>query len=158
MRGSKGDLPVALEGAGVISRQAEWGDLSVALEAIAAGTDLAALVRGLPDDRCQCPHWGYVVRGRIRVRYRDREEVVNAGDAYYMSPGHVPIFEEDTDVVEFSPKGEYQAMLEVVARELVGLQAAATAGKAGGRPIDGRREVDGPAASAGVRGSAMEEQ
>jgi hypothetical protein len=52
---------------------------------------------------------------------------VNAGDAYYMPPGHVPIFDEDSEVVEFSPKGEYQAMLEVVARNLVGLQAG-TAG------------------------------
>ena len=128
MRGSKHDLPVAFDGAGVVSRQAEWGDLNVALETFPAGTDPSPLFKGLPDDRCPCPHWGYVVRGRFRVRYRDREEVVHAGDAYYMPPGHVPIFEEDTEVVEFSPKGEYQAMLEVVARNLLGLQAAGTAG------------------------------
>ncbi len=128
MRGSKHELPVAFEGAGVVSRQAEWGDLNVALEAFAAGTDPSPLFKGLPEDRCQCPHWGYVISGRIRVRYRGREEIVNAGDAYYMAPGHVPIFEEDTEVVEFSPKGEYQMMLEVVARNVAALQAASTAG------------------------------
>ena len=128
MRGSKVDLPVAFDGAGVVSRQAEWGDLNVALETLPAGTDPSPLFKGLPNDRCPCPHWGYVVRGRFRVRYRDREEVVNAGDAYYMAPGHAPIFEEDTEVVEFSPRGEYQAMLEVVERNLVGLQAAGMAG------------------------------
>jgi hypothetical protein len=63
------------------------------------------------------------------VRYRGREEVVNAGDAYYLAPGHVPIFEEDTDVAEFSPRGEYQAMLEVVGRNLAAPPATGT-----GRP------------------------
>ncbi len=128
MRGSKHDLPVAFEAASVMSRQAEWGDLNVALETFAAGTDPSPLFRGLPGDRCQCPHWGYVVSGRFRVRYRGREEIVNASDAYYMAPGHVPIFEEDTEVVEFSPKGEYQAMFEVVTRNLAVLQSAGTEG------------------------------
>ena len=118
MRGSKHDLPVAFDRAGVISRQAEWGDLNVALERFPAGTDLSPLFQGLPEDRCQCPHWGYLLRGRLRVRYRDHEELVNAGDAYYMAPGHAPIFEEDTEVVEFSPRGEYQMMREVVAENL----------------------------------------
>ena len=128
MRGSKHDLPVALEGTSVVSRQAEWGDLNVALETFPAGTDLSPLFKGLPDDRGQGPHWGYVIRGRLRVRYRDREEFVNAGDAYYLVPGHLPIFDADTEVVEFSPKGEYQTMLEVVAGNVAKLQAAGTAG------------------------------
>jgi hypothetical protein len=35
-----------------------------------------------------------------------------------MSPGHLPIFDEDTEVVEFSPKGVYQATMEVAARNI----------------------------------------
>ena len=27
--------------------------------------DATPLMNGLPDDRCQCPHWGYVVNGRV---------------------------------------------------------------------------------------------
>ena len=27
--------------------------------------DATPLMKGLPDDRCQCPHWGYVVSGRM---------------------------------------------------------------------------------------------
>ena len=50
--------------------------------------DLAPVLKGLPDDRCQCPHWGYVLKGRMVVTYGDREEIVNAGDAYYLPPGH----------------------------------------------------------------------
>jgi len=119
MRASRHDLPIALEGAGATSRQADWGGLSVALESYRAGTDLAELLRGLPDDRCPCPHWGYVLTGQFRVRYPGREEVVRAGDAYYLAPGHVPIYEHDTEVIEFSPREAYQETYDVVARNVV---------------------------------------
>lgn len=122
MRGSKHDLPVAFEELGVSSRQAEWGDMSVALESFPAGTDTAPIFRGLPDNRCQCPHWGYVINGRIRVSYKDREETLSAGDAYYLAPGHTIMFEQDTAVVEFSPKGEYQKTMEVAAGNIAALR------------------------------------
>src|SRR5262245_24883015 len=108
MRGSKQDVPVTVNAGGVLIQGAEWGDMNVGLESFPAGVETAPLFKGLPDDRCQCPHWGYVIKGRVRVKYSDREEVLKAGDAYYMSPGHTTVFEEDTEVVEFSPKGEYQ--------------------------------------------------
>ena len=122
MRASKQDLPVAFEGGGVISRLAEWGEMNVAREAFPAGLDTAPLFKGLPDDRCQCPHWGYVLEGRMRIRYADREEVIEAGDAYYVEPGHLPLFEEDTEVIEFSPKGEYQKTMEVAERNIATMQ------------------------------------
>src|SRR5947209_3404179 len=113
MRGSKQDVPVAVEVPGVVIRQLEWGEMNAALESFAAGTDTAPIFKGLPDDRCQCPHWGYVLKGRLRVRYADHEEVLRVGDAYYMAPGHPPIYEEDTELVEFSPKDAFQATMEV---------------------------------------------
>ena len=122
MRASKRELPVAFEGDGVVSRLAEWGEMNVALETLPGGTDTASLFKGLPDDRCQCPHWGYVLKGRMRIRYPDREEVIEAGDAYYMEPGHLPLFEEDTEVIEFSPKGEYQKTMEVAERNMAAMQ------------------------------------
>ena len=30
-----------------------------------AGADFTPLFAGLPGDRCDCPHWGYVVEGSI---------------------------------------------------------------------------------------------
>ena len=124
MRASKQDLAVAFEGGGVVSRLAEWGEMNVALETLPGGTDTAPIFKGLPDDRCQCPHWGYVLEGRMRIRYADREEVIEAGDAYYMEPGHLPLFEEDTEVIEFSPKGEYQKTMEVAERNMASMQAS----------------------------------
>lgn len=105
---SKNDLAVAAEMDGFESRQTQWGDLNVALETIAGGMDATELFSPLPDGRCQCPHWGYVVKGRFRVKYADREEVVSAGEAYYLEPGHIPVVEADTELIEFSPAGEYQ--------------------------------------------------
>ncbi len=122
MRGSSEDLPLTFEGDGVVSRQTEWGDMNVALETFPGGLDTAPIFKGLPDDRCQCPHWGYVLKGRMRIRYPDREEVIEAGDVYYMAPGHLPLFEEDTEIVEFSPKGEYRKTMEVAERNIAAMQ------------------------------------
>jgi hypothetical protein len=76
------------------------------------GHSLDALLKGLPDDRCQCPHWGYLFAGSIMVRYSDHEEVFKAGDAFYMSPGHIPSAEAGTEFVQFSPTRQ---LAEVIA-------------------------------------------
>jgi hypothetical protein len=123
MRASKQDLPVDFEGDGVVSRQTEWGEMNVAIETFPGGLDTTPLFKGLPDDMCQCPHWGYVLKGQMRIRYSDHEEVIEAGDVYYMPPGHLPLFEEDTEVIEFSPKGEYQKTMEVAERNMAAMQA-----------------------------------
>jgi hypothetical protein len=81
----------------------EWGGMNAAITRIPAGGDLAALLRGLPGGRCPCPHWGYVIAGRFAVRYPDHEETIAAGEAYYLPPGHLPDYLEDTEVFEVSP-------------------------------------------------------
>ncbi len=122
MRYSCEEIPVETELGEINIRAFEGGDVYARYIDLPAGTDFTPLLAGLPDDRCQCPHWGYVLKGRMRIRYPDREEVIEAGDTYYMAPGHLPLFEEDTEVVEFSPKGEYQRTLEVVARNMAAME------------------------------------
>ena len=85
--------------------------------------DPAPLFRGLPDDRCQCPHWGQVVSGRIVFRYADHDEVFHAGDAYYGAPGHLPLLFAGTEIVEFSPTAELNRTMEIVGRNLAGAQS-----------------------------------
>jgi hypothetical protein len=51
-----------------------------------------------------------------------QSHVGEAGDVYYLEPGHVPFIEEDSELVEFSPKGEYQRTLEVVERNMAAIQ------------------------------------
>lgn len=94
------------------------GGMTVGFESFEADADPAELFRGLPDDRCQCPHWGYVLEGRLTFRYADREETVEAGEAYYAEPGHLPLVTAGTRVVEFSPTAELGRTTEVIGRNL----------------------------------------
>ena len=65
-------------------------DYTVDFVTIKQAHSLAGMFKGLPGEACPCPHWGYLFAGRITVTYADHEEVYEAGDAFYMSPGHVP--------------------------------------------------------------------
>ena len=60
---------------------------------------------------CTCPHWGYVVTGRVTMRYPDHEEVVEAGDAFYFPPGHAPEAEAGTELIQFSPTDELAGVM-----------------------------------------------
>jgi hypothetical protein len=81
--------------------------------------DGTALLKGLPDDRCQCPHWGYVIKGRMTMRFPDREEVYEAGDAFYAPPGHVPVkHEPGTQLVQFSPADDLRKTQAVMMKNL----------------------------------------
>lgn len=124
MRSRKEELPVSLEEEGAFSRDIQWGDMNVAYE-VFPPMDATPFFKGLPDDRCQCPHWGYLLKGRMRIKYHDHEEVVNGGELYYLAPGHIPVVEETVELVEFSPKGEYQKTLEVLTRNMEEMKRAA---------------------------------
>ena len=124
MRGSKQDIPVALESPEATIRQVEWGGISVEIGEIKGNLDVSGLFKGLPNDECQCPHWGYVLKGRLRYRSGDREEVFTAGDAYYVGPGHIPIFEAGLEYVEFSSAAELQRTMEVIEQNMAALQSA----------------------------------
>lgn len=84
--------------------------------------DITPMFKGLPDDRCQCPHWGYVFEGRLTLRFADREEVYEAGDAFYIPPGHTPAGEPGTSFVQFSPAHEYAATMATIEKNMQALQ------------------------------------
>jgi hypothetical protein len=75
--------------------------------------------KGLPDDRCQCDHWGYLLKGSFRVSYVDGpDEVVSAGDAYHLRPGHFVHTLEPVELIELSPVEEHDRTMAVVARNV----------------------------------------
>ena len=82
------------------------GGWTVGFEAYSQDADLAPFFKGLPNDECQCEHMGYVIRGKVGFRSGGDEELFEAGDAYYVGPGHTPILYAGTEVVEFSPTEE----------------------------------------------------
>ncbi|HEY6531442.1 MAG TPA: hypothetical protein VIY72_04005 [Acidimicrobiales bacterium] len=94
------------------------GGFTVGFETYTADADLAPMFAGLPDDRCQASHWGYVIEGRLTFRTADGEETYEAGDAYYVGPGHTPVLYAGTQVVEFSPTQELNETMAVVERNM----------------------------------------
>jgi hypothetical protein len=75
--------------------------------------------RGLPDDRCQCDHWGYLFKGSFRVTYTDGpDEVVRSGEAYHLRPGHFVQTLEPVELIELSPVEEHDRTMATVARNM----------------------------------------
>lgn len=108
----------------VTDRSDRLGEYTVNFTSFHEDVDATPLMRGLPDDRCQCPHWGYVVAGKLTFRYADREEVFEAGDAFYTPPGHVPVqHEPGTEIVLFSPAEELAKTEAVMAKNMEAMQA-----------------------------------
>jgi hypothetical protein len=76
--------------------------------------DGTPLLKGLPDDSCPCPHWGYVVSGKLTYRFSDHDEVFEAGDAFYLPPGHIPFAEAGSELIQFSPSEPLKAVDEAM--------------------------------------------
>jgi hypothetical protein len=108
MRGSRKDRPATVEAKEAIVIETDWADIHVGFETYDEDSDIAPLFEGLPHDRCQCPHWGYVFEGRMHFRNAAHEEVFESGDAFYVSPGHTPFMEAGSEILLFSPKDEYR--------------------------------------------------
>ncbi len=121
MRGSKTDLPKTVDVEELTIWETDWGEMHVNITVCHRRLDITPLLKGLPDNKCQCPHWGMILKGRKVVRYGDHEEVLNGGDAYYMTPGHTTVTDAGTEWVEISPRDKLKATNEAVARNLAAI-------------------------------------
>jgi hypothetical protein len=108
---------IALDGLEVHLENFEGG-YTVCFESHTADVDLAPLFRGLPEDRCQFPRWGYVEAGRVEFRFAGHTERYQAGDAYYVPPGHTPVHHAGARIIEFSPTDSLGAAIGVVMANL----------------------------------------
>src|SRR5689334_15626984 len=109
-----------------VDRSGDLDDTTVSFVTIRQSHSLAPLLRGLPGDSCQCPHWGYVLAGKITVSYADRQETYRAGDAFYMTPGHVPAAEAGTELVQFSPTEQLAETIAVMMANAQAMQAVSS--------------------------------
>src|SRR2546423_9462104 len=88
----------------VVDRNAELEGYGVSFTTFNEDIDATPLMKGLPDNQCQCPHWGYVIAGQVTFRFGERDEVYEAGDAFYTPAGHIPVkHQPGTEFVMFSP-------------------------------------------------------
>ncbi|MEN3281763.1 MAG: hypothetical protein V7607_2903 [Solirubrobacteraceae bacterium] len=107
----------------VVEWAGDLGEYTVNFVTFREDIDLTPLLAGLPDQQCQCPHWGYVLKGRMTFRFGDREEVFEAGDAFYAPPGHVPVHNEPgSEYLQFSPADELRRTSEVIMRNMEAMQ------------------------------------
>jgi quercetin dioxygenase-like cupin family protein len=61
-----------------------------------------------------------VLKGKILVHARTGDEIVVAGQVFYMPPGHAPEFPEDCELFEFAPIAEFKEMMDHVMRQTPG--------------------------------------
>jgi hypothetical protein len=87
----------------VVDRREDMDGYTVEFVSFGADSNLDGPLQALPGGMCQCPHWGYVIEGRMRFVYDGREEVYEAGDAFYTPPGHRPYVDAGTELLQFSP-------------------------------------------------------
>jgi mannose-6-phosphate isomerase-like protein (cupin superfamily) len=102
----------------------ELDGYAVTFVTIRQDADLAPMLKGLPDDKCQCPHWGYVFAGTLTWRYADREEVCEAGEAYYAPPGHTPSATMGSEFLQISPAQELRTVEAAIKKNMQAMQGA----------------------------------
>ncbi|MDX6555426.1 MAG: hypothetical protein QOD86_1621 [Miltoncostaeaceae bacterium] len=113
-------MAVAMESDGLEIRLEPAGEMTVGRFRLPAGTDLRPLVQGLEGDLCQCPHWGYMLKGTLRMHTATGPKEYRAGEAFYWAPGHAPEALDDVEYVDFSPSRELATVLEHVQRQAGG--------------------------------------
>jgi hypothetical protein len=119
MHVSRADLPATVVG-DYEGRTVDSGGMRIAFESMPENFPPdESPFKGLPDDRCQCDHWGYLIEGSFRVSYLDGpDEVVRAGEAYHLRPGHFVQTLEPVELVELSPVSEHERTMAAVARNM----------------------------------------
>jgi mannose-6-phosphate isomerase-like protein (cupin superfamily) len=93
----------------VEDRASDLDGYTVNFVTIKESHSMGPMLASLPGGHCSCPHWGYVLAGSMVVHYADHDDVITAGDAFYLPPGHVPEIEAGTEFVLFSPAEELKA-------------------------------------------------
>ena len=128
MRVAKGDVDVRLEVPGAVIRQRmDFGELegrekiSGECFTLSAGVDTTPLFAGLEGGLCQCPHWGFVLRGRLTTTDgHGAVETVTANDLFYWPPGHNVRVDDDAELVMFSPQHEHRRVIAHMAERIAG--------------------------------------
>ena len=115
MRISKNDVAVKMEIPGAtIRQQIDFGDVTGLAKisgeyfSLSEGVDTTPLFKGLEGDLCQCPHWGFVLRGQLTTTDADGiQETVNTNDLFYWPAGHNVKVNKDAEIIMFSPQNEH---------------------------------------------------
>lgn len=128
MRIAKDDIPVKINGPGAVARQqtnfgdaSGYGQMGAEYFSLGAGADISPLLKGLEGDRCQSPHWGYLLEGKLTVTSAENaQEVINGGDLFYLPPGHTVRADEASEIILFSPQDEHGKVIDHIRAQIPG--------------------------------------
>jgi hypothetical protein len=128
MKIAKEQIPTRIDVPGAVARQiGEFGDatglgvMGGEWFSLGAGTDIQPLLKGLKDDACQAPHWGYIPSGELVVTYTDgKVETCKGGDLFYWPPGHSVRVVEDSEIILFSPQREHTDVMRHMQKAMQG--------------------------------------
>jgi len=117
MKINKNDIPVTMEAPGTKMRtMAGFGGMDVNYHELPKGTDFTPLLKGLDNNSCHCPHYGYIFDGKMKIIYDDgKEDILESGDVFYLPAGHTAIVEANLKMLDFSPSKEHNEVLSHVA-------------------------------------------
>jgi hypothetical protein len=129
MRVAKGNVDVKMEIPGATLRQqldfgdaSGYGKLSAEYFSLAAGVDTTPLFQGLEGNLCQCPHWGFVIKGVITTTDAGgTQETVRTNDLFYWPNGHNVKVIEDAEIVMFSPQREHTHVIDHMREKVRGM-------------------------------------
>ena len=120
MRVTKDDVDVRMEIPGAVIRQrTDFGNaggfdtISGEYFTLSEGVDTTPLFQGLEGDLCQCPHWGFVLHGRLTtIDASGAQETVTTDDLFYWPPGHNVRVDADAEIVMFSPQHQHSEVID----------------------------------------------
>lgn len=120
MKINKKDIPITMQTPDTTMRaETNYGGMTVCFNELPKGTDFTPLLKGLSNDSCHCPHWGYVFEGELRIIYDDgTEELLQGGDTFYLPPGHTAIVEKDIKFIDFNPTKEFDEVITHVGKKM----------------------------------------
>jgi len=128
MKIAKDNVAVKMQIPGAVIRmQTDFGDatglgkISGEYFSLSAGVDTTPLFQGLEGNMCQCPHWGYVLRGQITTTDANgTQETVNASDLFYWPPGHNVKVDADAEIIMFSPQNQHSHVINHMIEKVKG--------------------------------------
>lgn len=95
------------------------GGMSIGYMEVPGPADFTPFFKGLPDDMCSSPHWGYVIDGALTIKYPGgKEETVGAGEAFYWPAPHTGMVEKSVKFVDFSPDHEFVPVMAHLAKKM----------------------------------------
>jgi hypothetical protein len=128
MRIEKEAVDVQLEIPGAVIRQRRgfgdaggFGTMSCEYFTLSKGVDTTPIFLGLEGDLCQCPHWGFVLRGQVTTTDASgATETVKANDLFHWPAGHNVRVDADAEIVMFSPQLEHTHVINHMIGKLKG--------------------------------------